>query len=96
VEVTFVGLDELPGTSLRIFPIPNSGQFTVEVANQSEQSYTVSVLNNLGVTIFERTQWVVSGKGQVNIDLGVVPKGIYSVMIQSRENRVIRKIIISK
>ena len=96
VEVTFVGLDELPGTSLRIFPIPNSGQFTVAVANQSEQSYTVSVLNNLGVTIFERTQWVVSGKGQVNIDLGVVPKGIYSVMIQSSENRVIRKIIVSK
>jgi hypothetical protein len=39
---------------------------------------------------------VVNGKGQLDIDLGAVPKGIYSVMIQNKDNRIIRKIIVSK
>jgi trimeric autotransporter adhesin len=96
VEIIFTGLDELPGTSVRTYPIPNSGQFTVSIINQAEQSYDIYVMNNLGVRIYEKTRWVVSRKGELNIDLGVVSKGIYTLMIQSKENRMVRKIIVSK
>lgn len=96
VEIIFTGLDELPGTSVRTFPIPNSGQFTISILNQAEQSYDIYVMNNLGVRIYEKTQWVVSKKGDLNVDLGVVSKGIYTLMIQSKENRMVRKIIVSK
>jgi len=38
VEVIFVGLDEIPGTNLQIFPNPNQGQFTLTFSGISERT----------------------------------------------------------
>jgi hypothetical protein len=96
VEVIFVGIDEIPGTSLNIFPIPNSGKFTVSFANQAETTYRVAVVNHLGATIYEKADLVISGRGKLEVDLGNVSQGIYTLTVQNQNNRVMRKIIVSK
>jgi hypothetical protein len=96
VEVLFVGLDELPGTHVNIFPIPNSGKFTVSLTNQAEQYYQVFVSGNLGVRLFEIKDWKVNGKAELEINLGEVPEGMYTLVIQNKNNQVIRKIIVTK
>lgn len=96
IEVVFVGTDELPGTSLNIFPIPNSGKFTLSVVNSTETTYRVQVLNHLGVSIYENADLVINGPGRLEIDLGNVPKGIYTLTIRTGQDQVMRKIIVSR
>jgi hypothetical protein len=96
VEVVFVGMDELPGTSLSIYPIPNKGQFTISVVNQAEKTYNVQVLNHLGARVYENANLVINGKGQLDVDLGNVAEGVYTVSIRMDNNRVMRKIIVTK
>jgi hypothetical protein len=96
VEVVFVGMDELPGTSLSIYPIPNKGQFTIAVVNQAEKTYNVQVLNHLGARVYEKTNLVINGKGQLDVDLGNVSEGVYTVSIRMDNSRVMRKIIVTK
>jgi len=52
-------------------------------------------MNSLGMTIYEQDQIVIKGTGRLNIDLGAVPKGIFTIKIKSGEYTAIRKIIIS-
>ncbi len=96
VEVIFVGIDELPGTSLNIFPIPNSGKFTVAFVNKTETTYQAEVVNHLGIRIYEKADVVISGQGRLDIDLGNVPKGIYTLTIRTGQSQVMRKIIVTR
>ena len=54
------------------------------------------VYNQLGEMIFESKDNKVKGTFEKNIDLRPLPSGIYSVIFQSAEKRIVKKIIVNK
>jgi hypothetical protein len=81
---------------VNIYPVPNDGQFTVALVSPAAQTFRITVLNNLGVVIREMPAVEVKGTLQQVIDLRPVPDGIYTVIIQNSDQRMIRKIVIHK
>jgi len=96
VEVIFVGLGELNGSSFRIYPIPNDGKFSVFIVIPGEETFSVSVYNDLGIKVYEMREFHVNGKAQKTIELLNPSMGIYTVVFQGGNQTVIRKVLVTK
>src|SRR5450759_163811 len=62
----------------------------------SNESFSISVYNSLGVKIYEETKVDVNGSIQKVIDLRPVPNGVYSVVVRNSLGQVVRKIIVNR
>jgi hypothetical protein len=84
------------GESLMVYPNPADGLFTLVFSTITTQTFNLSVVNNLGVTIYSSTGISVDGKVTKTLDLRAAPNGIYSLILQNNETHVVKKIVINK
>src|ERR1035437_5454843 len=94
--VLVVGIDNRSSSSVNLYPVPNDGQFTISITSASNESFSISVYNNLGVKIYEETKVEVNGSLQKVIDLRPVPNGVYSVIFENSQKQVVKKIVVNK
>ena len=47
------GIDPHSSAAINIYPVPNDGQFNVSINTASDQSFSISVYNSIGVRIYE-------------------------------------------
>ena len=90
-----VGIDNISGPSVTIYPIPNDGRFDLTITSTLPDNYSVFVMNNLGVKVFELNDFNANGTTARFIDLRPVPDGVYTVIIQNKQNRIVRKILVN-
>ena len=91
-----VGINSPGGPGMSIYPVPNDGQFKVSITSSSSESFTLSVLDNLGVTVYEKKNILVNGTVEKIVDLRPIPSGIYTVILRNADNQVVRKILVNK
>jgi len=97
IYVIITGIDSKDkDISVTIYPNPNDGRFTVTITSTSPDSYSISVMNDLGVRIREMKEVNIIGKTDLVIDLSPIANGIYTVIVQDSKNRVARKILVNK
>ena len=75
-----------------VYPIPNKGEFTVSIVTSQEEVFTIQIVDQLGVKIYEIPNLVVNGKFSQIINLRPVATGLYHIIIRS-QNGIITKII---
>jgi hypothetical protein len=76
--------------SIKIFPNPNNGRFTIELSN-FENPVKVTMVNMIGATIYSPQQ---INSGSYEMDLSGIDKGIYLVRIDDGETLTSKKIVI--
>jgi hypothetical protein len=92
-----VGIGEqIQGGTIAIYPNPSNGLFTLVISTSALQTFNLTVINNLGLTVFASNDISVNGTVRSNLDLRSAPDGVYSVMLQNNETHVVKKIIINK
>jgi len=96
VMVISTGVESHPAAGIDLYPVPNNGRFTVSFSGYSNETYTISVFNNLGVKLFEEAKVEVNGATQKVIDLRPIPSGVYTMIFENSLNQVVRKIIVNK
>ena len=92
----FVGIEDLKSSVFSVYPIPNDGRFTVSIVSKSNETFNISIFNTLGMKIFEEGDIVVSGTLNKVIDLKPIAQGVYSIVLQSGQNRIEKKILVNK
>jgi hypothetical protein len=95
IEV-IVGIEGLQASAFCLYPIPNDGQFKVSVVTHSQEPFTISIYNTIGMKIYEVHNLMVNGKLDKVIDLRPVAPGIYSVVLQSNKTQLEKKILITR
>ena len=85
---------EQNATSINVFPVPGDGCFIVTVRNSEAGPLTFSVLNNLGVKIYEKGWKDAPSDICKTIDLRPISSGVYTLVIESQSGRCIRKIVV--
>ena len=90
------GIEELPGVTLRIFPNPNNGVFTIEVKSPKSERLNISILNQSGETVFSLHDLNVIGTTSEKLDLSRLPQGSYIVQISNNSGKMTRKFVIQK
>ncbi len=88
---SFVGLEDIQGKRFRVsvFPNPTSGKISIVLPPPVEQFVDIDLQDCYGRSVFK----IKSNKNILEIDLGFLPKGIYSLRInafnQSTQNKVV-------
>ncbi len=90
------GIDSHSSSAINIFPVPNDGQFNVSIATSSNETFSISIYNSLGVRIYQETKVDVNGTLQKVIDLRPVSSGVYSMIFENSLSQVIKKIVVNK
>jgi hypothetical protein len=96
IQVIVIGINPNQGPEISVYPVPNDGKFTISITSASTESFTLSVINNLGVEVYLQKDVAVAGTVDKLIDLRPVPSGIYTLIIRNSQNQVIRKILVNK
>ena len=90
-----VGNNELQGVSLNIYPVPNTGKFTVSLVSPSHEPFNIKVMNFLGVQILEVKDILVNGHLDQVIDLRPAANGIYTIVLRNGNSYFLRKVVVS-
>jgi hypothetical protein len=96
IYIVGVGIGEQQGENIRIYPVPNDGNFTVSISGSSADPYTITVYSNLGVEIRQVKDVYVNGRNDQLISLRSAASGIYTVIIRNGSSQWIRKVIVTK
>jgi len=98
VWVLVVGTPEMPASaSFSIYPVPNNGLFTATILYPVDDTFTITVYNQLGVKLFEMADVnIAGGKFTTQIDLRPVSVGVYTVVFTNNEHKVVKKVLINK
>lgn len=95
-EVIFTGIKELNGGLFSIYPLPNDGKFTFTIQIPGEDTFTISLLNDLGIKVFELKDFNVDRKAQHFVDLLNPSTGVYTIVFRGSDQTVIRKILVTR
>jgi hypothetical protein len=89
---TMLNVNELDKTeALKIYPNPSSGQITLSFAEMPTDSFSVSVADALGKTVYSKTH---PAQGNLSIDLQSLPKGFYLLTVSNRNKVTTQKVVI--
>ncbi len=81
---------------LQIFPNPNSGNSTIELIIEGEQSISISVVDLLGREVYSSNEGIVSGTFTKQLDLSNLPSGTYFLKVIHEGVSEVRKMVIEK
>ncbi len=87
----FVGVENIDKNTVSIFPNPSNGIFTVSLISKIIGDYRISVINQLGMTIYMNKK---SDSKSFRIDLSSYSKGIYFIKVTGNNKTIMKKIII--
>jgi hypothetical protein len=90
-----VNVDEqaAPKLDFEVYPNPNDGLFTINIANANGTTYMLNVRNMVGQTVMSEAVNV-NGNLSKNMDLSSFEKGVYFVTLENGEDRLVRKVVV--
>ena len=74
----------------------NDGRFILKISSDKTQMFTITVFNNLGMTVYKTNDMLAAGTVQRTIDLRPSPDGIYSVEMVSNDQHIVKRFVINK
>ena len=92
---TFTGIStpEINPSLMTIYPNPSAGQFTLLVAAGNGDHSTITMTDQTGKLIFEKTN--VKGGEQLQFNQGNIPAGMYFIRLSNQKSTSVQKIIIN-
>jgi len=96
IYIVVSGVNEPVGGSFVVYPVPNDGQFKLQMNSPRAASFDISISNSIGVNIYTKHNVMVNGSADLMIDLRPVSAGIYTMVIRNGESKVVRKIIVNR
>jgi hypothetical protein len=94
--VIVTGIDFHSSSTINVYPVPNEGRFNVSINTASEEKFAICVYNTLGVKFYKEINVEVNGSIIKVIDMRPVPTGVYTVIIENSQNKVVKKIVVHK
>lgn len=95
--VISVGLNEIENfTDVKLYPNPTNANTTLEFENQSENEATVTIINQLGQIITVQNVNLIQGNNSIELNTIELNNGLYTVVLQTENNSVNRRLIIQK
>jgi len=80
----------------RVYPNPNKGNFIIDIKTFNDDKVDIKVMNILGSCVYEENNVSLQNSYKTNVNLEGFNSGVYFVIIQSKESRTVKKLIIQK
>jgi len=94
--ILITGMNSQSESMINVYPVPNEGRFNISITTLSDESFSINVYNTLGTSIYEESNFKVSGSLQKVIDLRPLPNGVYTLIIKTDQKQVVKKIVVNQ
>lgn len=81
---TTVFVKDILGIRMKLFPNPNTGQFTITGLTQTNEVHYVSIYNTLGALVYRAEVIPAMANLETVIDTRGIASGVYTLLVQSR------------
>ena len=88
-----LSIDEKERVDFNISPNPSSGIFNIDFNSNLSGHYFISVVDVLGREVYSNQNAVKQGE-RLSIDISEYPKGMYSVILRSDSDAIVKKFIL--
>lgn len=88
-----VSKNSLRGDAIKIMPNPSSGILTLLLKTTSSGNSVIEVSNSLGQSVYT-SQYRAVGPEGMELNLSRLPKGVYTLTIQSGSEKAVKKLVI--
>ncbi|MEM6802339.1 MAG: T9SS type A sorting domain-containing protein [Bacteroidota bacterium] len=92
-DITSIDEEDLIKT-VKLYPNPSRGLFTVEATELTEQMIQITVIDISGRVIFETKEQALAGEINTRINLAAAPAGMYFVKVQQGEKLAIEQVVL--
>jgi hypothetical protein len=96
IYIGVIGTNEPKASSFVVYPVPNDGLFKLSMNFPTAEPFTISIYNNIGITVYTKENVTAKGPADLVIDLRPISSGVYTMIIRNANNKVVRKIIINR
>lgn len=94
IYVTMTGINEIKKQDFSIYPVPNDGRFKISLGFPEGDIFYIRIYNDLGLAVYARRKIRMNYMTELDIDLKPIPMGVYTVVIENNNKRIVRKIVI--
>lgn len=88
-----IGINELHGNQLSIYPNPTKGNFKIVPANGVNDVLNVQIVDMNGKIILEK---IYRGEKEYDVSLSSAPSGNYQIIIKTDKDLVVRNLVVTK
>jgi len=90
-----VGIAELDATSVVVSPNPNNGIFTLDLRSVKSQISNVKVMNMVGSVVYQQ-KVAQNATFNQNLNLSNLSDGVYTILIQTNNGDIVKKMVVKK
>ena len=91
------GKTEMESLSLKVFPVPNQGSFTISLDLPGlTGTCFLEIYNSLGILVHRTSLEPTGVKFRTEINLKDIPAGVYTVRLSNASTRLVKKVVISR
>lgn len=95
--VNTFGLDENAWMQeLRIYPNPVRSNLTIQLEPTEENSLIIAIYNQHGTEVFRTDQIISKGMQNIELKLGQLPVGVYTLNLMNKHGHISHKLILSE
>jgi len=82
-------------SGMNVYPVPSKGNVNIEFSSNAKDNISIKVYDVTGQRVFERTDRKSTPVYKTNINLSLMPAGVYMAVIQAGEKVFTKKIVIN-
>lgn len=96
VLMNTVGLNETMIGSVNIFPNPGAGIFRLQIGQSNSHDYRLTINNLLGEMLYKEILNNSLKQIDQTIDVSFLENGVYTIMIDNGNNRIVKSLVIKR
>ena len=89
------GINDLSNTAMVVSPNPNNGSFTLDLSSVKSQVSNIKIMNMVGGVVYQQKVAQNVAFNQ-NINLSNLSDGVYTILIQTNNGDIVKKMVIKK
>jgi hypothetical protein len=74
-----------------VYPVPNNGEFTVDITTSDDQEFAIIVYDQMGKKVYELPGLQINGQYKHVVNLNQPSTGIYSVVVRTKDGNVVKR-----
>jgi len=90
-----VSIKDINMDLFEIYPNPSKGILNIKVKTASKEAYNIEIYNNLGAIIWEQQNIIMDGNNNKSIALNSYPSGLYTIVLRTKTNSYLKKVLIA-
>lgn len=97
IFVDLTGISGPDASSFNLYPVPNDGHFTIEMAAREQGNFVIEITNTLGIKVYRTDNFNLENAVTRQIDVQNLPNGVYYVTLTNSKNvNIVRRMVINK